>query len=325
MCYVYTEVSIARSATNPPKVALFHICKIINLINLTPDESQEDEAAADFSWSLHLAPVKDTFHKPVLCCNSWHIATHLALCNKVLNQGGSYHHNTAPSLNSDLLSNFTIFPINYHHGRTEAKKSLWLRVIKFSNLSSIDLCQRKKKQSLIWIVLFPSQNRSRFGYRNVQIIYTNSSLIARESPRQTYGCLATGSGVCEWLHLFIPVTAADPVCRLPPSPRELVCLRTERLKCGEQHSAPACSEDQCVNGPHRAHSTLTLFKYRHQLLDASTPAQRSGTKNQWIYSRLEGEVWWKNKSCDTTVNLFVVSHNVWTSQLERGLQVEQCL
>lgn len=156
-------MSIARSATNPPKVALFHICKIINFINLTPDESQEDEAAADFSWSLHLAPVKDTFHKPVLCCNSWHIATHLALCNKVLNQGGSYHHNTAPSLNSDLLSNFTIFPINYHHGRTEAKKSLWLRVIKFSNLSSIDLCQRKKKQSLIWIVLFPSQNRSRFG------------------------------------------------------------------------------------------------------------------------------------------------------------------
>lgn len=222
--------------------------------------------------------MKDTFHKPVLCCNSWHIATHLALCNKVLNQGGSYHHNTAPSLNSDLLSNFTIFPINYHHGRTEAKKSLWLRVIRFSNLSSIDLCQRKKKQSLIWIVLFPSQNRSRFGYRNVQIIYTNCSLIARESPRQTYGCLATGSGVCDWLHLFIPVTAADPVCRLPPSRRELVCLRTERLKCGEQHSAPACSEDQCVNGPHRAHSTLTLFKYRHQLLDASTPAQRSGTK-----------------------------------------------
>lgn len=127
-------MSIARSATNPPKVALFHICKIINFINLTPDESQEDEAAADFSWSLHLAPVKDTFHKPVLCCNSWHIATHLALCNKVLNQGGSYHHNTAPSLNSDLLSNFTIFPINYHHGRTEAKKSLWLRVIKFSSI-----------------------------------------------------------------------------------------------------------------------------------------------------------------------------------------------
>lgn len=78
--------------------------------------------------------MKDTFHKPVLCCNSWHIATHLALCNKVLNQGGSYHHNTAPSLNSDLLSNFTIFPINYHHGRTEAKKSLWLRVIKFSSI-----------------------------------------------------------------------------------------------------------------------------------------------------------------------------------------------
>lgn len=160
MCYVYTEVSIARSTTNPPNVALFHICKIINFINLTPDESQEDEAAADFSWSLHLAPVKDTFHKPVLCCNSWHIATHLALCNKVLNQGGSYHHNTAPSLNSDLLSNFTIFPINYHPGRTEAKKSLWLRVIKFSNLSSIDLQYVNVKKNSPWSGLFYFQAKT---------------------------------------------------------------------------------------------------------------------------------------------------------------------
>lgn len=68
----------------------------------------------------------------------------------------------------------------------------------------------------------------------------------------------------EWLHLFIP---AIP---MSASIYNLVCLCSERLAWDKQRSAPRVLEDHCVNGPRAAHSRVALFKYRHQLLNAST-------------------------------------------------------
>lgn len=50
----------------------------------------------------------------------------------------------------------------------------------------------------------------------------------------------------------------------------LVCLCSECLAWVKHQSVPRVHEDHCVNGPHTAHSRVTLFKYRHQLLNAST-------------------------------------------------------
>lgn len=49
----------------------------------------------------------------------------------------------------------------------------------------------------------------------------------------------------------------------------LVCLCLVRLAWAKQRSAPRVLEDHCVNGPRAAHSRVALFKYRHQLLNAS--------------------------------------------------------
>lgn len=57
-----------------------------------------------------------------------------------------------------------------------------------------------------------------------------------------------------------------------PSIDNLVCLCSECLTWDKQQSAPRVAEDHCVNGPRTAHSSMTLFKYRHQLLNTSTQA-----------------------------------------------------
>lgn len=96
------------------------------------------------------------------------------------------------------------------------------------------------------------------------------------STESLFVCLGFFRG--EWLHLFIPAT--------PPSASiyNLACLCSERLAWGKQRSAPRVLEDHCVNDPRAAHSRVALFKYRHQLLNASTWATPQTEPRDWIHS-----------------------------------------
>lgn len=68
------------------------------------------------------------------------------------------------------------------------------------------------------------------------------------------------------LHLFIPRRPLD----FSLQPCVFMFRAFGRGRVGE--SAPRVLEDLCVNGPRTAHSGVALFKYRHQLLIASTRA-----------------------------------------------------
>lgn len=50
-----------------------------------------------------------------------------------------------------------------------------------------------------------------------------------------------------------------------------VCVYIQSASRGaKQRHAPRVLEDHCVNGPRAARCGVALFKYRHQLLNAST-------------------------------------------------------
>lgn len=91
--------------------------------------------------------------------------------------------------------------------------------------------------------------------------------------------------------------------RLPRSTTLCVCLYSERLTRGKQRHAPRVLEDHCVNGPRAARCGVALFKYRHQLLNASTWALRNRLAPQ-LRAERGGSRWrgWKKKQIYTLLD-----------------------